>query len=342
MRCAVSSLLDAIEPWLLEALVPAASWALVRSLGTRLPPAFSGAILECRLARTDTRVDFMVCALQRDGGAAQLGALLGDCTSFCGPSAPLLHAWMRANSQLIATVPLAWLEYDLPASADPPEPVVFLCVDPDFPDSRLAPAPEAAALCALTDSVLSIVRGRAEPQVTASLRRCVEALPLGARLLHLAPLQARGRNGVRLMIAMPLLSVQPFLEAVSWPGQAAARDAVFALCGTLSGLVGLQLDVWDGIGPYFALECYEPSSLSKNRAEPAMKGFITHLIDGSICAPEKGEAALLWSGQKTLELPGAAWLVNIQRRMYVKLAAHSDGRIEAKTYLSFSPTYSLI
>ncbi|WP_437553517.1 hypothetical protein WME97_18645 [Sorangium sp. So ce367] len=334
-------LLDVVAPWLPTSLLAEPWRARIRDLAEQLPPAFDWGLLECRLGQDDPRVDFMVCASARDGGRERLASLPPDhaAAGTLGAAGRFVEEWGRERSPIHRSVPLIWLEYDILPERDA-TPIVGACVDPTYLSPEPVPPlsiPELRAVCA---SVLGLVLGRpADEEVLDTLERCAALLPANRHILSLAAMPRRGPRDVRVYVALRLAEIPTWLRAIGWSGFERLIDSGLELLGPGEELFGVHIDVAETVGPYFAVERYAgptPAATAEGLR------LIERLVRSGACAPEKGEAIARWSGATKVDLPGAGWLVRVDRQFYIKLIPRPDAPPEAKAYLGFHPSFTLL
>jgi hypothetical protein len=337
------ALLDVVDPWLPPSLL-ADPWRLrIQRLAERLPPAFGWGLFECRLGRGEPRVDFLVCASSRDGGREALRAAFKrkDKTANAAiePALDFVKAWSREGSELYRGVPLIWLEYDLPPDQDP-RPIVFPCIDPTYQSSRPVAALTPAELRIVAARALRLVLGReVSAAVLDTLVRCAELLPAGKKILALAALPRRGPEDVRIYVSLRPAEVWPWLQAIGWPGPARLIDRGLKVVGSDTQLLGIHVDIAEGVGPYFAAELYAGPSPA---ATAAGNRLLERLIRNGACDPDKGEAVARWTGDTKVDLPGAEWRISVNRQFYLKVVPRLKGPHEAKAYLGFHPRFTLL
>lgn len=334
------SLCRAVEPRVPGALISAPAWARIVALAEGLPALFCWAIFECRLQRDADRADVLLCISRWDGDDAGLrdSVLRKDTLDALGRAPRFLRAWLEPGTMVCSEVPLLWLEYDLIAG-ERRAPFVQFCVDSGYPRPGPRVALSPARLSALADEGLSLLLGeRPEPAVLANLQRCAERLPPGARVLHLGAMPQRGTSDLRVLAVVPAESTPAWLEAIGWPGPREGLQQLLALLAGHFPRLSVQLDLGEVVRPTLALEF--PLTTRPDR-DPRWRQFIDALVDLGLCDPDKGRASLDWIGDETVDLPEADWLVQIQRRLDIKVILGPDGRLEAKAYLCSRPQHVL-
>ena len=330
-----SALVQSVAPYVSSALVSQPASARIRAHTARLPPIFAWGIFECRLAADDTRVDMLFRVSRRGGGDEKLAEAWPRVQEELGPVAAFLHAWRTARGAL-ARIPLFWIEHDLLATG-PSAPFVQFCVDPRYPEGREALPP--AELRALARAGVALLLGD-EPDAGSldRLAQCAARLPEHASILHVGVMPYRGTRDLRVLAGVPIARTWEWLAAIGWPGDRARAFEWLELLGEHFTHASVQLDLGEAVRPTLALEF----PLPRSGEDPAWKRFMASVVACGLADAEKAEAALQWIGDATGELPGAPWLVNVQRQLDVKLVLRADGSCEAKAYLCFHPRYVLI
>jgi len=317
------------------ALVSTDDLGAIRALAADLPAAFNWLGFECRLARGDRRVDFGVCIDSRDRGRDTVATALAAGEELPGLESlrPLLREWVDPSAQLHGLCPVLWAEWDRPAPGAVP--FAFVCVDPGFPSDRPRPQIAAARLRVAAERCLELLRDR-PPDLAAldKLDACARMLPADAHILHLAPMPPGRGRGLRVHTSLRLPDVLPWLRGIEWPGDLDAARRALELCYG-AARVGVQVTLSDRPHPYLGIEYY---TRSDPRSNLEWSRVLAGLVTAGLCDATKAEAVLGWFGDETVDLPGAAWFVNIQRQFYVKLVV-AQGAFEAKVYLTLHPRF---
>jgi hypothetical protein len=338
--------IDRLAPRLPPALVAPEPLSWVRRVASALPEVTSSACLECRLGPGDDRIDFMVCVMADEGRAAlAAGSPLLRESAAWSRAFDLGAAWAEPGSILHAQVPFVWLEVDvLGPPPEVPPPFVFFCVQPHFmagPLGAREPGGPLAArashdFSALAGNALSLLLGHPlAPPVERTLARCFEALPPSGHVLHVAPLDSRGLDGIRLVHFMPKGELLGYLERIGWPGS--MRD----VGGTLAALyphtshVGFHLDVGEEVSPMIGMQVYHPG------ADPRWEHPLEWLCARGVCTADKRAAVLGWPGKEHLTLPHHRWPSIAYRTLEIKVVSRPDAPMEAKVYLGFGHNFSL-
>jgi len=332
-------LLRLVAPHLSPVLVSADALARIGAFVAQIPPAFTWGGLEMRLQSDDDRVDLVICAAAWEGGRAALADALARPAARppFGTLEPLLRAWSSAHGRL-AEMPHVWLEYDNPGDAGPP-PFAFISTDPDNRNELARRDFAFDELLELAREGLTLAQGgELDPASFATYERCARLLPPGARVMTAASLAPRGRNELRMDASVPHLAIPAWLDAIEWPGDRAKSALLLDLLGPGRNRTNVELDLGARVGPVLGV-LYEPPAASRDPR--SWERTLERLVALGVCDPAKARAAMQWLGAETVDLPGAEWLVSIQRDLGIKMAIFPDGRLEAKAYFCYCPRYAI-
>ncbi len=318
LHAGVTALWPRLEGWLTDER----RVELLRMSGD-LPVLWRWGVLELRLARGESRVDLMGCVCAVESDRAYVGKHVAH------PALRLarhvLEAWARSPAW--TSVPLVWLEWDLPNRGDRTT-LPFTCVDPSllFRHVHVLTSAEQLGLVEAT-LALSIRDARKRTGALDAVCRAVAALSPRARLLHVAPLAPRGREGCRLVVIMRTAELPGWLRALHWPGDLVAVERWASRIGDASQRLLVHYDA-GGTEPYLAIET--PLATSA----PPRTPFAEALQSAGLADPQRLETAARWPGQAREAYADGSTL--IARSAYFKLAFFADGQLEAKAYLGFN------
>lgn len=338
-RGPLSGTLDALAPHLPPALVPAEALGRVRAVAAGLPAALTDELyLECRLAAGDARVD-LVAHLQEGGMELAAGRNPGvdlpprllalpawsRLRRFCGE-------WGRPRSALRRGVAAMWLEVDVHGAADDAHaPGLFL--DVRWLAEPATPAEEWSALAGMW---LEWVGGAPLPVgVLWSLRRCVRALPPGARMMYVGLFPGRGGAQVRACAAGVAPDALPgFLEGAGWSGDCAQMRELVRDLAPLARPGVVHLDVGaGGVAPRLGweLKLDRRAQLSGEIREQAL---LDRLVRVGLADASRAGALGEWPGWTIETLPHQLWESVLARRVnHVKVVLEPDDEPRAKAYL---------
>lgn len=314
--------LGELAPLLGRRLSPALAGAVARgklSAACRHLPLTCLAALELRLGRADrSPVDLSVRLGPGDAVALRPAARPPHLARF-------IDGWSHGAWPAVAWL---WLEYDLdqPLARDrPPLPNVVAALAPGSSEP-------------LSSGVLDALAGRPTPAAwRRRLRRCLDALPAGSRLLYVFSMLSRPGRPARIEIGgLAFDTLLRYLERVA--GVEMARRAA-----ELRPLTGgaephhLALDVAEEVEPRFGVDCSFPRL---PRQDGRWRGLLDGLVGAGLCRAEEREALLAWTGYDTFRTGFAHWppsagLGDVVARAlsHVKLVSLPGRPPEAKGYL---------
>jgi hypothetical protein len=335
-RGPLSETLRLLAPHLPAELVAPAALTELEAALNLIPAAVTDELyLECRLGPGEPRVDTVlhVKGPGRDilagvNHAIPLPPPLGDhpvwtrLRRFCGE-------WADPRSIFHSVVGSLWVELDLDGAPEALEPGIF--VDLSWLSARGAGPAEWTAYAASAAARLAGHPPR--PGVIRAVRRCVEALPPGARMSYAGVFPGRGGGSIRVCAAgVGAATLRGFLRRAGWTGDA---DAVLAALGhTDPGPVPgyVHLDAHDGgPGPRLGVEVpfQRRAQLEGHIREAAWVASLPGV------APEKAAALARWPGWSSPVLPHQPWRSLLVRRVnHVKLLFHEGCAPQAKAYLA--------
>jgi hypothetical protein len=327
--CGVRELLACAAPHLPAGLVDAAARVRLAALPSVLPPALAIGAFECRLEAGAARVDFEVCIRAAGGGRAALAAGLDRLARATAGSAQwertcdFLRAWCDPQSVLFDAVPVVWLEFDLDAASDAtPAPfVVFTLAGVRHVRGAIAPA--------VREGVARLSGGRVDGAALATLRRCCDALPCGAALLHLALRPAARAALLRAIFRLPSPGLPGYLGRVGWTGSPDELRAWLAASGPSTLMHSVNLDLGAAVGPRVGIEYFYPSPPASGRR---WRTLFDALVAGGACTAARRAQLAAWPSSSGA---GERGFLRLQRELLVKVVYETGAPLRAKAYLPF-------
>jgi hypothetical protein len=227
-----------------------------------------------------------------------------------------------------------WLEYDLDgtlsAAARPPLPSAAAGLAPGAPD-------------ALTSGLFAALAGHPTPAARrARLRRCLEQLPAGARLLYVFAMSSRPGRPSRIEIGgLAFDQLRSYLGRVAGSEAASRSTGLEELCRGAEPH-HLAIDVSDEVAPRFGIDC---SFRRLPHRDERWRGLLDGLVAAGLCHPGEREALLAWTGYDTFRTGFADWPASadlscavVRALSHVKLVSTAGRPPEAKVYLMLQLT----
>jgi len=304
----------------LTALLPGAE-ALDRlyTVGGQLPGSCLGA-LEVRLGAGHAPVDLSVRLLEPEQGRDLAGRVTSPALR------EFLSRW-SARDPGLGVFRSVWLEFDLDRLLpDVLEPVVAVKLLPDADPGWI------------TKVLLPALRGYSLSKSQRDLIEvCHRAIPAPGFLLYVFDLSSRGTDAVRLEVfGLDPAGVSAYLGCVA----PSAADRVGNVAALFAGVerLHLSLDVTSEVSPRIGIEGSFPRL---PRREPRWGELFDRLVDRGLCAPEKRDAVLGWTGYDTVRTAPGEWPVAevgargfcARTLSHAKVVSLPDREPEAKAYL---------
>ena len=272
--------LSLVVPHLSSDLVSDRARENLYALG-RLLPVTDLAGFEINLAKDDGRADLIT---RHPKGRDKISPVLMAhpvwiCVARC------LQQLRNRSGPLAPFVKVIDLEFDLPGAPPPlPLPGIFLELKRDI---------ELSTECVgmLAEQIL----GEVPPDwMKASLRQSLDALPRGARVIHLGALRSRDVQQLRVVVGrIPPSRVTAYLEAAGWGGDCRAIEVAIDTFSSLIDSVTLSVDVGRQLGDRIGIECFLGPTTEKARNWSTLMG---RLQQAGLCTEEKARALLAWAG----------------------------------------------
>lgn len=329
-------LLSAVAKYCPRALIDGQAFSRLSLLSKNLPELFDWLILETRFGAkvNDRSVDALLCITRIGDGWDQLGRWLarGGRTALLRPARDALASW-RKGGLIARQVPLVWLEFDLHPTATV-GPLMWACVDAAYPLEAVSKSPPPHRLEELAARFVALSSGRRAGRLSLeTLRRCAEALPAGARLLHLGSLRPRGRDELRAVAVLRPSDAAGWLKRCRWPGDPTDFARLLNIVQPRQNRISLQVDLGATIGDTVAIEYYVPP---QHPGRAPWRGLFRRLREAGLCTLAEATAAVDWVGHH-VHRDRAVWgttPVVISRQLDVKVVLARDGFLSAKGYLA--------
>lgn len=338
-----------IAPYLARPLLGAEGVAAINGIARLFPAPVSAYFgFECRLGEPAAEADFLLSLSVANGRHHFLASplLSGAC-----PGLPVHYSWQRVRDfvrrwasggdLLHQHADNLWLEFDVTGGGEPLPNFFF-----GTGAAELAPATRAELVRAGLDQLWN---GALPAPIAATLERCTQALPAGARIFQVGMMLARPAQAIRICIrGIGVDEIAPYLRAVEWTGDMQGLAAELERLRPLVHRIDLDLDLADRVLPKIGLECYQ----AQGADEPACwQPLVSALRARGLCLPAKAEAVLSYCGASDMYTEGERWPAHLRaaaafmrlRAVCVTFRAINhiklsfDGRLhDAKAYLAVS------
>lgn len=311
------------------ALFDARAWNRLRALAALIPDLGDAFGFECRLAAESAGVDFGLSIRRpRAVGSCEAPAVL---TAEAVPPAwrrfaDLWREWSRPDSDLRTWVPFAFLEFDGDSTPETfAHPSVFLSLD--WPTDGTVQGPLDCLRLGL-----GLLHGGSLPVATRDrLDRCIDALPVDGRVVHVGALLGRGAHAVRLSAAFPRPGLSRYLDRIGCPVAPEVVEALLRALVPTAGRVHLEYDVADTVGSRIGVVLTGGSGAG-------WRPLLDRLEEVGLCAPAKWAALLAWPGTSGARGGAEGNLPPLARTLSHIKVTHAPGEhTTAKAYLSVTP-----
>lgn len=269
-------------------LFDARAWNRLCAIAALIPDLGDAFGFECRLAADSAAVDFgvslrrpRVAGPRRSPPAVPPGDVVPPAWQRFGA---LWREWSQPDSHLRTWVPFGFLEFD---ADSPPDrfalPSVFLSLD--WPTDGAVQGPLDCLRLGL-----GLLHGGPLPAATMDrLDRCIDALPVDGRVVHVGALLARGARVIRLSVAFPRSGLSQYLDRIGCPEMQGVVEESLRRLAPRAGRVHLEYDVADAVAPRIGV-------VLAGGPGAAWGPLLDRLAEVGLCAPAKRAALLAWPG----------------------------------------------
>lgn len=349
MRETLAEPLEIVLPHLSREIAAPEILSRIRRLARTLPPNLPCGF-EFRLTQNMPQVDLLQCIVREDNAPSRLREHIERTHLIVEPGWQRVRdfcaAWSDPSSAIDGGIDKIWLEFDLDSdSSRPPAPSVFIALHeklPTFPDGfRVVQAALALLIGIPLTSPLS-----------ANLERCFRACRGHSFVSHIGVMLGRSLDMFRVNIPrLERSQVGDFLGEVGCPVDGAELEPLLDWVYAPPKPVTICLDVGATISPRIGLEFGIDEKLPGAEQARQWPLLLDDLVARGLCAPDKRDGLLSWSG---LSLPGDspyAWpagllvqslaapmdqFTGIRRRLsHIKLVYQPGQPSQAKGYIGF-------
>ncbi len=329
---AAADALSLLPPAVVEPLVGQAQLQAAMTLASTLPPIWRTCMLEVRLGGVSRQVDFMACVADVDRDRDAVAEALPQLPpAHLGSAQALLRAWAIRNAPAASAVPIVWLEWDMPY-AKPALPLFSACLDVSLLDAGQA-APSRAVQAGIADWLLALVcDASTATRLGRGLATCLGALPPDARLLHVAPLHARGLDRLRFTLGLLPAELLTWLRVIEWPGDLTAVSAWVARLAPPWHRVFFQVEMDDRVHAHLSIETRVIATAAQ--AGDPWSVVLETFEHAGLVDPSLAIAVASWPGSSELVWGGAT--AKLARSCYLKLVLNGGVASEVKAYLGMA------
>ncbi len=342
--------LSSVESYISKQLISSQNYAEIKTLASQLTgniTSFFG--FETRLNSRDARSDYLFAVSKKKGEREALVNLLQNGTLpkiFSQKQEwqrirEFAKEWADPSSVLYNNICGLWFEFDIAdSSSEIPVPGIFMQTKPLRIDT-----PEDIEKCTwITRIAMPLLIGQ---PISETLERrflnCIEQLPEGASLFHVAVMLSRASSAIRLVInRMRPDQIVPYLKSIGWSDN--ENEGLSKLLEELQDhttRINLHVSIGDNIDPKIGLECnFSPDQYNM---ETKWSKFFDYLIEKGLCLPEKKSALLGFPG---VEQEDISHNFNLESYITAVKISHNDFSKALVRYInhvkiSYAPNHSL-
>lgn len=306
MNNSLADYLTAIQSNIPNALVSAENLSYIHNLLKLLPAELSSLFgFECRLAKNENTVDFLLCTRHSQVGAQILN---GTHPQIKLPEKLLTNSvwqrihtfadhWTQANSLLGEKVDNICLEFDIDQEIpDIPVPSFFIGTKNTLQETS---QPNQYYQW-VDESVLALMlEKQLAADVKSKLLECVTNVPNGGRIFHIGLMLARTSNSVRLCLTgLSGTEILVYLYSIGWQDLSGNFAKIMDKISNFVDRLALDIDVSQTVNCKIGLECYF-DALTLTGENYKMNQFLDWLVENGLCTPDKSDALKKWRGYNT-------------------------------------------
>ena len=349
--------LEFIKPHLPGQLITPQSFSKAKIIANLLGDSMSSYYLECRLGADASQVDFLTCATIKGGRTILAGHhSMADLPAYMLENClwrrlrNFFIRWAESGSCLNGQAPLIWLEFDDIArlSHELPLPGLSVCLDAEFLDvyprvqhlNRI----ERQVYQRIAETVLELLGDDSVSfRAQQNLQACFDCLPTGGQLIHISVMSARQPAVLKLYGSVPRHTLEPYLSHLGWGGSMAELTNML---NTFDYFIGenlfIDLTIDNAVSPRLGIAF--PYDQIGNLPQPDRQRemLLNKCVELGLCTPEKSHALLSWPGKARETFTDQTWPTRLSRWIDVKIVYQPSFPLEAKGYLGFMPSFSLL
>ncbi|WP_319423533.1 hypothetical protein [Pleurocapsa sp. FMAR1] len=335
MNYPIKSCIKSFVPDSQYSLVSHKSFSFIDSI-TNILPAFTTAILECRLQDNQPRVDLEVNLSSKSYINLSEELLKYPEWQFCNN---IYHDWVKNNDLLAEKVKHIWLEFDIEENSSLiPLPCIFLGLNRNKFNHKI-----------LIEISFRLLNRQLSFAFKSNLKHCVNCLPSKTCVFYLGAMLSRSEQTIRFVSLIPSDQISDYLKRIGWSGSQEKIKSLLSKLSEFTDYMCLSYDVGEIVMSRIGLECYLPE---QPKYESRWKLFLDYLVKLNLCSEFKRNTLLEWSGYSKKVSKSASlfqdnnklkWenifleqrepVAFIRKISHVKIVCNSDGTLEAKAYL---------
>jgi hypothetical protein len=325
---AVIDLINVTKRYLPSRLVSNESMNSIESLCAGLPPVFHSIYFEIR-ANEEPRVDFTAMA-----STWNFSKYLENATVEESHDLSIVKKWLN-NGRF----PMLSFEFDI-IDYQVQNPFFLWTIHRGYIENTSSSFDPITAINSIQDC-LKYEGFLMSDALIVEVNNSLDKMPQSAQILHVLNMKARGVEGIRLIISIPVFSCLSFLEAIDWEGNVVLLQELIELIKKFSFSISLQLSYPKEIRSTLGVEVYpnDPHNIELNKKE--LSEFFRLLTEHKLLVSDKVDDVVTWQGVSKVETTKVDWKMDVVRDVMVKFVLGEQERPEIKFYLGANAMYKL-
>ncbi|TRX35033.1 hypothetical protein FNW52_12915 [Flavobacterium sp. ZT3R18] len=325
---AVIDLINVTKRYLTSTLVSNESMNSIESLCTGLPPVFHSIYFEIR-ANEEPRVDFTGMA-----STWNFSKYVENATVEESHDLSIVKKWLNNGR-----IPMLSFEFDI-IDYRVQNPFFLWTIHRGYIENVSSSFDPITSI----DSIQNCFKYEGfsmSDALIVEINSSFDKMPQSAHILHVLNMKARGVEGVRLIISIPIFSCLSFLEAIDWKGNVTLLQELIEVIKKFSFSISLQLSYPKEIRSTLGVEVYpnDPHNTELNKKE--MSEFFRLLMERKLLVSDKVDDVVTWQGVSRVDTTIVDWKMDVVRDVMVKFVLGEQERPEIKFYLGANAVYKL-
>lgn len=324
----VIDLIAITKPYLTRTLISNESLSSIENLCTGLPPVFHAIYFEIR-ANNETRVDFTTMA-----STWNFSNYLKEGTIEEKNQPAIIEKWLKNGRIPMISYEFDFIDYHVQNS------FILWTIHRGYIE-KVNPNTDPSTTLATIKDCLNYEGFFITEDLTTEINKCLYKLPQSAHVLHILNMRARGVEGVRLIISIPVNFCISFLESINWKGNNIILQKVIQLVRKFNFGISLQLSFPKEIRSSLGIEVYpiNPNNIDLNQNE--LTEFFKLLKEQKLIDSNKLDDVIAWIGISKVDKSLIDWKMDIIREVMVKFILNEQDTPEIKIYLGANAIYKL-